>query len=61
MKAAAFLVLGLWSLAGVAQAASGEEVFKEVCAVCHTTKFDKAPQLGDRNAWAPLLKESQAR
>ena len=23
-------------------------------------KFDKAPQLGDRTAWAPLLREGQA-
>jgi len=38
---------------------SGEEVYREVCAACHSTKFDKAPQLGDRKAWAPLLKEGQ--
>jgi len=38
---------------------SGEEVYEEVCAVCHGTKFDKAPQLGDRKAWAPLIKEGQ--
>jgi cytochrome c5 len=60
MKAPVFLLLGLWSLAGAAHAASGEEVVNGVCAVCHTTKFDKAPQLGDRKAWAPLLKGGQA-
>jgi cytochrome c5 len=38
---------------------SGEEVYREVCAACHSTKFDKAPQLGDRKAWAPLIKEGQ--
>ena len=38
---------------------SGEEVYREVCAACHSTKFDKAPQLGDHKAWAPLIKEGQ--
>ena len=38
---------------------SGEEVYREVCAACHAAKFDKAPQLGDRKAWAPLIKEGQ--
>jgi len=38
---------------------SGEHVYREVCAVCHGTKFDKAPQLGDRKAWAPLIDEGQ--
>jgi cytochrome c5 len=38
---------------------SGEKVYREVCGACHSTKFDKAPQLGDRKAWAPLIKEGQ--
>ena len=38
---------------------SGEQVYQRVCAACHGTKFDKAPQLGDRKAWAPLIKEGQ--
>jgi cytochrome c5 len=38
---------------------SGEEIYREVCAACHSTKFDKAPQLGDRKAWAPLIEEGQ--
>jgi cytochrome c5 len=38
---------------------SGEHVYRRVCAECHATKFDKAPQLGDRRAWAPLIKEGQ--
>jgi len=41
-------------------AGSGEQVYREVCAACHSTKFDKAPQFGDRKAWAPLIKEGQA-
>lgn len=38
---------------------SGEEVYREVCAACHSTKFEKAPQIGDRKTWAPLIKEGQ--
>lgn len=38
---------------------SGEAVFQAVCASCHSTKVDKAPQLGDRVAWRPLLREGQ--
>lgn len=38
---------------------SGEEVYTSVCAACHGAKVENAPQLGDRKAWAPLLKEGQ--
>lgn len=38
---------------------SGEHVYKETCFVCHGTKFDKAPQFGDKTVWAPLIKEGQ--
>lgn len=48
----------LWALPAAAD--PGEKVYQEVCAACHGTKFDKAPQLGDRRAWAPLIKEGQA-
>jgi cytochrome c5 len=57
MRAA--LLLALFSISPGLAADSGEEVYREVCTACHSTKFDKAPQLGDRKAWAPLLKEGQ--
>lgn len=38
---------------------SGEEVYREACAECHGKKFENAPQLGDRKAWAPLIREGQ--
>lgn len=38
---------------------SGEQVYKETCFACHGTKVDKAPQLGDKKTWAPLIKEGQ--
>jgi cytochrome c5 len=36
---------------------SGEEVYKQVCAACHTTGVLNAPKTGDQAAWAPLIKE----
>ena len=42
-----------------AEPKSGEHVYKEVCFACHATKVEKAPQFGDRKAWAPLIKEGQ--
>lgn len=46
---------------GHAQAAkSGEQVYKEVCGVCHTAGLAKAPKLGDKKAWEPLISEGQA-
>ena len=59
MKGRLVLVSLGWAIAGAAQADSGEEVYREVCSACHSTKFDKAPQLGDRKAWAPLIEEGQ--
>jgi cytochrome c5 len=57
MRAA--LLLALFSISPGLAADSGEEVYREVCTACHSTKFDKAPQLGDRKAWAPLIEEGQ--
>ncbi len=47
---------------GIAQAQqkSGEQVYKDVCMVCHTAGVANAPKLGDAKAWAPLIKEGQA-
>lgn len=58
MRLAVIFPALLWSLPAAAQI--GEQVYQRVCAACHGTKFDKAPQLGDREAWAPLIKEGQA-
>lgn len=58
MRLALFSCALLWAFPVAAD--SGEKVYREVCAACHGTKFDKAPQLGDRKAWAPLIKEGQA-
>jgi len=55
----ALLVLALPFAAHADDDESGEHVYRETCAACHATKFDKAPQLGDRKAWAPLIEEGQ--
>ena len=54
-----FLLLALPIAAQADEPESGEHVYRETCAACHATKFDKAPQLGDRKAWAPLIAEGQ--
>lgn len=38
----------------------GAAVYRTVCASCHDAGLAGAPRLGDRKAWAPLLKEGQA-
>src|SRR4051812_29502200 len=38
---------------------SGEAIYKETCAACHETGAAKSPRLGDKKAWAPLLREGQ--
>src|SRR5688572_6927898 len=39
---------------------SGDEVYREVCAVCHATGVANAPKFADRKFWAPLIEEGQA-
>jgi len=34
---------------------SGEEVFAQACAACHTTGAMSAPKLGDAAAWGPRI------
>ena len=41
-------------------AATGENTYKQVCAVCHQMGVAGAPKLGDKVKWAPLIKEGQA-
>jgi mono/diheme cytochrome c family protein len=39
--------------------ATGENTYKQVCAVCHQMGVAKAPKPGDKAQWAPLIKEGQ--
>lgn len=36
---------------------TGEDVYKQTCATCHSTGALNAPKLGDKAAWAKLIKE----
>lgn len=47
-------VAALFSVGQVA-AADGKAVYDKVCAGCHTA-IPNAPKLGDKVAWAPLIK-----
>jgi len=38
---------------------SGEHIYKEACAVCHSSGVANAPKLGDQNAWKKLISEGQ--
>jgi cytochrome c5 len=42
--------VGLIAVASGAQA-SGEQVFQQTCAACHTTGAAGAPKVGDKAAW----------
>lgn len=57
--AAAALAASAASIASAQSLKSGEQVYKETCFACHATKVDKAPQYGDKKAWAPLIAEGQ--
>jgi cytochrome c5 len=38
---------------------SGEQVYQSICTTCHAAGVANAPKLGDKKAWAPLIKEGQ--
>ena len=40
---------------------SGKEIVDTVCAACHTTGALNAPKMGDKAAWAKLIKEGHAK
>ena len=43
----------------IEQNASGEQIYKEVCFICHTPGVANAPKLGDKAAWGKLISEGQ--
>jgi cytochrome c5 len=38
---------------------SGQQVYETSCAVCHDKGINKAPKLGDKAKWKPLIAEGQ--
>jgi cytochrome c5 len=56
----AALLFAIGMPAGWAQSPkSGEQVYQTVCTTCHAAGVANAPKLGDKKAWAPLIKEGQ--
>ena len=45
----------LLSAASSMACADGAAIYQESCAVCHSGGVAKAPKLGDKKAWAPLI------
>jgi cytochrome c5 len=43
----------------VAAARSGEEVYQQACAMCHTAGLAGAPRTGDKAAWQPRLAQGK--
>ena len=54
------LTLLMALVAGGAWAASGEETFQQVCAMCHAQGDKGSPKIGDVRAWSKLIHEGQA-
>jgi len=44
---------------GAASAYADEDLYKAVCANCHSKSFANSPQVGDKTKWAPLIAEGQ--
>ena len=44
---------------GVSADAKGEKIVRQVCMECHGSGTDKAPKIGDKMRWAPLIAEGQ--
>lgn len=50
------MLAGAAAAAGAKTAKAGDEVYKQVCAACHASGALNAPKVGDKAAWAPLVK-----
>ena len=52
-------VCSLLLFSGASLANSGESIYQQVCASCHTPGVAGALKLGDKAKWAGLIKEGQ--
>ena len=58
------LLMGLLGVTGLlaataGMAASGADVYKGACAVCHDSGVGGAPKLGNKAEWAPRIKQGK--
>ena len=51
--------VGTVQIAGPRVAMSGEQVYEQVCKTCHGPGLAGAPKLGDKEAWAKVLKQGE--
>lgn len=62
MKHSMMLVAALAALsfgAQVAAAADGKAVYEKSCKLCHKSGAMGAPKTGDKEKWAPLIKQGE--
>lgn len=61
MRFKSFLLFSLlgFSVVNIAQAQSGENIYKQACLNCHGAGVLNAPKFGDKAKWAPLIAEGQ--
>ena len=58
---ALFAIASLSALSAFAETKkTGKEIYTESCMQCHTTGENKAPIVGDKEAWRPRLREGLA-
>jgi cytochrome c5 len=62
MKAVVALsaALAAGGLNQTAAAADGKTVYGQTCSACHASGVQKAPKIGDKNDWAPRIKQGLA-
>jgi len=63
MKHSAMIVTTLALLSGIAQnatAADGQAIYDKSCKGCHDKGLMGSPKTGDKDKWAPLIKNGQA-
>ncbi|RMG55081.1 MAG: cytochrome c5 family protein [Gammaproteobacteria bacterium] len=53
------LGLGMMAMTGIASAADGQAIYKQVCFACHDSGAAGAPKLGDKAAWAPRIAQGK--
>ncbi len=57
--AAGFAMFGI-GIAHAADAAKGEEIYKQACFACHDAGVAGAPKLGDKAAWEARIAQGEA-
>ncbi|MEO6698287.1 MAG: c-type cytochrome [Paraperlucidibaca sp.] len=60
MKKQVVMLALMCGLSTMAHAATTEQRYAQACAACHAAGVMQAPKKGDKAAWAPRLKQSQA-